>query len=230
MRWLKLPLGVVSVSVGGAALAWDGAATLAALTTTGNGFQVTNLIGAALGCAAAGFGFDCFGWLRSRDETEKNPVANSVWAKRADIERAGIDEKSQSEKRKPDATKEGIYLGVFKDAEGEITLRYDGGKSLLSFGTPGANKSTGLVVCAISELLRSLVIIDVKAELASITARKRALMGRVIVLNPFGLFLDELPHLASAGWNPMLQLDCESDDFTGDAFCIAEAMIDKAGG
>src|SRR5271170_3205419 len=64
----------------------------------------------------------------------------------------------------------------------------------------------------------------------SIGARKRATMGRVIVLNPFELFAKELPHLASEGWNPLLQLDPGSHDFEGDAFCIADALIDKGSG
>ena len=53
-------------------------------------------------------------------------------------------------------------------------------------------------------------------------------MGRVIILNPFGLFADELPHLHSNGWNPLLQLDPASPDFASDARCIAEAMGEKS--
>ncbi len=165
---------------------------------------------------------------------QQQGIAMSKWATRADIERADIDEKTPRDMPESmsevEAGKEGVYLGFFADAGGAITLRYKGGKHLLSFGTPGANKSTGLVVPNLSHLPRSIIVIDPKGELAAITARKRATMGRVIVLNPFDLFASRLPHLASAGWNPLLQLDPESHDFEGDAFCVANALIDKAGG
>jgi type IV secretion system protein VirD4 len=50
----------------------------------------------------------------------------------------------------------------------------------------------------------------------------------VIVINPFGLFLDSLPRLESVGWNPMLQLDPESSDFEDGARCIASAWAEKS--
>ncbi len=157
-------------------------------------------------------------------------IAHSKFATRADIERAGIDQKTPRKGSETDAGKEGVYLGFFADDEGATTLRYKGGKHLLSFGTPGANKSAGLVVPNLSHLPRSVIVIDPKGELAAITARKRATMGRVVVLNPFGLFLDDLPHLESARWNPLAQLDPASDDFEGDAFSVADALIDKSSG
>ena len=115
-------------------------------------------------------------------------IALSKWATRADIERAGIDEKTPRTMPETEAGKEGVYLGFFADAGGAISLRYKGGKHLLSFGTPGANKSTGLVVPNLAHLPRSMIVIDPKGELAAITARKRARWGSVIVLNPFGVF------------------------------------------
>lgn len=148
-------------------------------------------------------------------------IAKSEWADRADIEGAGIIETASDQ--------DGVYLGFFADRDGALTLRYKEGKHLLSFGVPGANKSTGLIVPNLAHLRRSIVVIDPKGELAAITARKRASMGRLIVLNPFRLWVDERPQLESAGWNPLLQLDPASPDFEGDAHCIADALIDKAG-
>jgi type IV secretion system protein VirD4 len=43
------------------------------------------------------------------------------------------------------------------------------------------------------------------------------------------VLVDELPHLQSHGWNPLLQLDPTSEDFESDAYCIAEAITDSAG-
>jgi type IV secretory pathway TraG/TraD family ATPase VirD4 len=52
----------------------------------------------------------------------------------------------------------------------------------------------------------------------------------VIVLNPFSLFPD-LPHLQSAGWNPLSQLkNPHGEDFEDGARCIADAIIDKSTG
>ncbi len=208
-------------------------------------FGVLGLGAVAAGCAALHFGWfsspwELAAWLivctaflvvgLPRQGGTQQGIAMSKWATREDIERAGIDEKTPRTMPETEAGKEGVYLGFFADKGGAITLRYKGGKHLLSFGTPGANKSTGLVVPNLAHLPRSIIVIDPKGELAAITARKRATMGRVVVLNPFDLFKDELPHLASAGWNPLLQLDPESHDFEGDAFCIADALIDKSSG
>ena len=117
------------------------------------------------------------------------------------------------------------YLGNLVDSSGVgRRLRYKGEKHLLSFGMPGSGKSTSLVVPNLAALRRSMIVIDPKAQLAAITARQRARMGRVIVLNPFGLLADELPHLESAGWNPLKQIDTASFNFESDARCIAQAM------
>ena len=196
--------------------------------------------------AVAGWAALHFGWFRSPWElagvvvvcaaflafglpTQSAPpptVAKSRWATRLDLHRYNIAERPQ-----PESVDQGVYLGTFEDRDprGALTLRYREGKHLLSFGTPGANKSTGLVVPNFQHLRRSVIVIDPKGELAAITARKREDMGRVIVLNPFDLF-DKLPRLKSAGWNPLLQLDPASHDFAGDAYCIADALIDKGGG
>jgi len=108
-------------------------------------------------------------------------------------------------------------------------LRYKGDKRLLCFGSTGANKSTGLLVPNLATLRRSMIVIDPKGQLAAITANKRRKMGRVIILNPFDELLDLRPDLESAGWNPLAQLDAESEDFGADARSLAEAMVDKSG-
>jgi type IV secretion system protein VirD4 len=54
-------------------------------------------------------------------------------------------------------------------------------------------------------------------------------MGRVISINPYNLF-PELPHLKDRGWEPLRQPNRRSDDFAGDARCIADAIISKSAG
>jgi type IV secretion system protein VirD4 len=120
------------------------------------------------------------------------------------------------------------YLGFSVDSEGrpqfDTTLRYHGPKHLLSFGTPGANKSMGLVVPNLLLLRRSAIVIDPKTQIAAITHRTRSTFGRTIIINPFKQLQDIRPDLESNGWNPMLQLDPQADDFESKARSIAEAM------
>jgi len=134
----------------------------------------------------------------------------------------------------PSHDDKGIYLGTFAgdgaEAAKPVRLRYAGPKHVLCFGPPGAAKSMGLVVPNVAHLPRSCVIVDVKAQISAITYRKRAAMGRCLVLNPFGLFADELPHLKDCGWNPLRQLDRRSPDFAGDARCIIDAILSKSSG
>jgi type IV secretion system protein VirD4 len=137
----------------------------------------------------------------------------------------------------------GIYLGVFAGEGacesaparrslgegGPVRLRYTGPKSVLCIAPSGAGKSMGLCVPNLADLPRSMIVIDPKGQLAAITARKRARMGRVIVLNPFAMF-PELPHLKDSGWNPLRQLSARSPDFAGDARCSADAILSKSAG
>ena len=113
------------------------------------------------------------------------------------------------------------YIGHHQNGK---RLRYHGERHLLSFGGTGAGKSTSLVIPNLASLYRSMVVIDPKGELAAITARRRAQMGKVIVINPFGVWSKKLPRLESAGWNPLLQLQPDSADFPSDARKIAQAM------
>jgi len=156
-------------------------------------------------------------------------VAHSRWAEIDDL--AGIAESVTSPKAEAaiEAGDQGPYLGGYTDGQHYYALRYQGGLHMLCFGPPGSGKSMSLVVPNLSHLRRSVIVIDPKGELAAVTARKRAAFGKVIVLNPFGLLIDEAQHLESAGWNPLLQLDPDGSDFEGDARTIADALIEKSG-
>jgi type IV secretion system protein VirD4 len=84
-----------------------------------------------------------------------------------------------------------------------------------------------LITPNMAHLGKSFIVLDPKGELAAITTRKRAQMGPVIVVNPMGLFKEELPHLTSHGWNPLLQLK-DGRDFEQDAASVADAIVTKA--
>jgi len=121
---------------------------------------------------------------------------------------------------------QGIYLGRFIENGAEKReIGYAGTRHLITIGPNGSGKGTGLIVPNLSDLRRSVLIIDPKGEAAAITARKRAAFGRVVMLNPFNELADNLPHLKSHGFNPLLTLDPASDDFPDDATAIAEALV-----
>src|ERR1700693_908678 len=127
----------------------------------------------------------------------------------------------------------GIYFGVFAGEDAcespPVRLRSKGPKHCLLIGPPGSGKSLGIFVPNIAHLPRSMIVIDPKGQLAAITARKRARMGRVISINPYNLF-PELPQLKDRGWEPLRQLKPQSPDFAGDARCIADAILTKSAG
>jgi type IV secretion system protein VirD4 len=156
-------------------------------------------------------------------------VAHSRWAEASDLAAIAESVTSAKERAAIEAGDQGPYLGGYTDGKDYYALRYPGGLHLLCFGPPGSGKSMSLVVPNLAHLRRSVIVIDPKGELAAVTARKRAEFGKVIVLNPFGLLLDEAEHLESAGWNPLLQLDPDGQDFEGDARTIADALIEKSG-
>jgi type IV secretion system protein VirD4 len=128
------------------------------------------------------------------------------------------------------AVDRGLYLGTFADEQGiERQVRYAGEKHLITIGPNGSGKGTGLIMPNLSDLPRSILIIDPKGEAASITARKRATLGRVVILNPFGVLAADLPHLKSDGFNPLPSLATTTDFFPDDATGMAEALIKVEG-
>jgi type IV secretion system protein VirD4 len=137
------------------------------------------------------------------------------WATAAELRRAGFMPK-----------KEGIYIGQFiDDGVGIDAVGYPGKLHLITIGPNGSGKGMGLIVPNLVDQRRSILMVDPKGEAAAITARARAKLGRVVVLNPFGLFVQERPWLRSHGFNPLAVLDPRSPTFVDDATGIAEALI-----
>jgi type IV secretory pathway TraG/TraD family ATPase VirD4 len=134
----------------------------------------------------------------------------------------------------PEGKPKNPYLGFFVETVGgkpkPVRLKYDGPKHLLCFGSPGSNKTTGLVVPNMMMLRRSIICIDPKGQICAITRRARAAMGKVIVLNPMGVLVDLLDDvMLSNGWNPLLQLDPSDPEFQSDARKLAEAVVERTG-
>jgi type IV secretion system protein VirD4 len=169
----------------------------------------------------AAFGLYCFFWrglgaiVSAWSGLSTDTHGKARWAPLRMLQRAGLVPR-----------KGGIYLGRFLDdgVPGD-RVSYPGPVHLLTIGPTGSGKGTGLIIPNLSELRRSIIIIDPKGEAAAITARKRAQFGRVVVLNPFNILADEQPWLKSNGYNPLATLDKTSAHLTDDATAIAEALV-----
>lgn len=111
-------------------------------------------------------------------------------------------------------------------------VKYGGDQGIIIFGPNGKGKGTSLLI---PHLLQSsgssLVVVDPKGELAAVTAKYRQELGRVVVINPFGLHteLSDYQDLKSAGFNPLAKLDPASDSFNSEAAQLAEALVSVGG-
>jgi type IV secretion system protein VirD4 len=129
------------------------------------------------------------------------------------------------------ATDNGLYLGQFIDGKTvREDVRYPGTLHAITIGPNGSGKRTGLIVPNLADLKRSVFIIDPKGEAAAITAHARAKLGRVLMINPFNVLADTLPHLKSNGYNPLAALDPRGGNFTDDASGIGEALCKERSG
>jgi type IV secretion system protein VirD4 len=105
-------------------------------------------------------------------------------------------------------------------------VTYGGGVHLLTVGPPGSGKGAGLIMPNLSRLERSILVIDPKGEAAAITARKRAQMGEVVMLNPFQIFGTTHRHLRSRGFNPLINFpDERTSRFNIEATKLAQAIV-----
>lgn len=109
-------------------------------------------------------------------------------------------------------------------ALGSRLLGIEDNRHLLTVAGSRAGKSVGLV----SNLLfyqGSILALDCKGELSTLTAARRAALGQEIkIVDPFGIVPE---HLAKyrASFNPMVILTLDSPTFLEDAAFIAESIV-----
>jgi len=111
-------------------------------------------------------------------------------------------------------------------------LRYQGERHVIVFGPNGSGKGTRLLVPNLLQSVgRSIFVIDPKGELAAITALHRRNLGRVVIINPFGILTDRVgfEDMRSEGFNPLAALDPSLPSFNVQASLLADAMITVGG-
>ena len=94
---------------------------------------------------------------------------------------------------------------------------------------PGAGKGAALEIPNLLLGLRrcSVLSIDPSGQNAAVCAeaRRTAAKNDVLCLNPFGLHVERYPDLASAGCNPLANIDPRSPLFFQECQAVADALI-----
>lgn len=137
---------------------------------------------------------------------------NARVARRSDLRKAGLTAPG------------GLFLG---QARGRA-LFHNGEGHLLTIGGTGGGKSSGLVVPALCELTEGAVVVtDPSGELAAMTARRRAEIGPVIFLNPFGSVFEADTGLSfrDDGMNLLAHLDPAGPNFISDVGAFARLLM-----
>lgn len=99
-------------------------------------------------------------------------------------------------------------------------LTYDGDGHLLTVAPTGCGKGRDVITPTLLTSKRSAVVLDVKGELYSVTARRRQEMGHhVIGIDPFNVVLEQ-----SDGLNPFDLLQLPGADVESDA-CMLASML-----
>lgn len=93
---------------------------------------------------------------------------------------------------------------------------------LMTIAPTGAGKGTGSIVPALLNYPGPALVIDIKGELAAVTARRRREMGQdVFIVDPFGVVTDN-----PDTFNPIDSLDPTSETFTDDVISLTRAIVD----
>ncbi|MEC7764826.1 MAG: type IV secretory system conjugative DNA transfer family protein [Pseudomonadota bacterium] len=80
----------------------------------------------------------------------------------------------------------------------------------------GSGKTRGFVIPQLLEYPGSAVVVDVKGEIAQVTARRRREMGEVLMIDPFKCVSD-----GKGAFNPLAHLDSGDPDYADDILMLA---------
>ncbi len=121
-----------------------------------------------------------------------------------------------------------------KDLDGlgfDPMVFYGGNTSRLTFGRPGSGKTSCVLIPEAVRWYGSLICIDPKGEIASVTARGRATTDRVFVLDPMGEVKGDAAKSLRGSFNPLSGLaDADREEIAEVARTVADALVIPSGG
>ena len=126
---------------------------------------------------------------------------------------------------------EAVELGRLVHPQEGVTnkIRYGGERHIVVLGANGSGKGTRIIQPNLLQMsgARSVVVVDPKGELAATTAPFRRRLGRVVILNPFGVLTDWQGYedLRSHGFNPLKHLDPAARSFNSQCSLLADSLI-----
>jgi type IV secretion system protein VirD4 len=115
--------------------------------------------------------------------------------------------------------------GLFLGYRGGRVFGWKDDRHALTVAGTRAGKGTSLIVPNLGLFPGSVLAIDPKGELARITGRRRAALGKLVVLDPFG----ESGRKDSDYYNPLDELDPNGKEVIDEAGAIAQALVVYSG-
>jgi type IV secretion system protein VirD4 len=144
-----------------------------------------------------------------RGETDK--LAENTWAQPGDL--------GPEWNYAKDGT--GLLLGR---REGRL-IGWSDDRHVVTVAGTRAGKGASLIIPNLLLYGGSVLAIDPKGELARITGRRRAELGKLVVLDPFG----ENGRFPSGHYNPLDELDANGREVIDEAGAIAQALVIYSG-
>jgi type IV secretion system protein VirD4 len=156
-----------------------------------------------------------FKMVSARSSTANESLHGSArWAEKEDILEAGLLGHDK-----------GVYVGAWKDKQGEIHyLRHNGPEHILTYAPTRSGKGVGLVLPTLLSWPHSSVITDLKGELWAMTAgwRQQHAKNKVIRFEPAAIE-------GAAQWNPLDEIRVGTAFEVGDVQNMATLMADPDG-
>ena len=155
------------------------------------------------------------GWLEAREAHRLRMTPAEVAAEKL--------KKASPAAGEPSPIKFGYYHDRKQNqVRGDVPLFFHGERHVVLFGLNGAGKTTRFLIELLATVAgRSLVVLDIKGELAFQTAVLRLGFGAVKFINPY-----RMHGLPSHGFNPLAQLGCDDPRLYDKAAAIADALIE----
>lgn len=187
------------------------------------GEQIAQATGAGTMVAVLGLGLAMtVSAIRSNTSKAQEHMHGSArWAKRDDIERAGL--LPRAKKESPDAP--AVFVGAWEDEKGQLHyLKHSGPEHVLCFAPTRSGKGVGLVVPTLLSWTPSALITDLKGELWALTAgwRKKYGGNRVLRFEPAS-------SRDCVKWNPLEEIRLGTDNEVGDVQNLATLLVDPDG-